>query len=55
MEDTGKLILRLTTAGLILFHGISKIIHGITMIGGAVTAYHLPGFVAYGVYAGEVV
>jgi putative oxidoreductase len=55
MEDIGKLILRLTTAGLILFHGTSKIIHGIPRISEAVAAYHLPGFVAYGVYLGEVV
>jgi putative oxidoreductase len=55
MEDIGKLILRLTTAGLILFHGTSKIIHGIPMIEGAVTAFHLPAFIAYGVYIGEVV
>ena len=55
MEDTGKLILRLTTAGLILFHGISKIIHGVSFIGGALAAAHVPSFVAYGVYAGEVI
>jgi len=55
MEDTGKLILRLTTAGLILFHGVSKIFHGVAFLGGALTAFHLPTFVAYGVYAGEVI
>ncbi len=54
MEDTGKLILRLTVGGLILFHGISKIIHGIPF-GGALAAHHLPAFVGYGVYIGEVV
>jgi|SRR5271157_3050075 len=55
MEDTGKLILRLTTAGLILFHGTSKIIHGVAFLGGPLAAFHLPTFVAYGVYAGEVI
>ncbi|MGA2640515.1 MAG: DoxX family protein [Spirochaetia bacterium] len=55
MEDTGKLILRLTTAGLILFHGISKIFRGVAFLGGALNAFHLPAFVAYGVYAGEVI
>jgi putative oxidoreductase len=55
MEDIGKLILRITTAGLIMFHGISKIVHGVTFIGGALEQFHLPGFVAYGVYIGEVV
>ena len=53
MEDTGKLILRLTT-GLILFHGISKIFHGVGFMGAALAAFHLPTFVAYGVYVGEV-
>jgi putative oxidoreductase len=55
MEDTGKLFLRLTTAGLILFHGISKIVHGLAFMSGALERLHLPGFVAYGVYVGEVV
>ncbi len=55
MEDTGKLILRITTAGLILFHGISKIVHGVAFMGGALQAFHLPVFIAYGVYIGEVV
>ncbi|MGO9308456.1 MAG: DoxX family protein [Spirochaetia bacterium] len=55
MEDTGKLILRLTTAGLILFHGISKVIRGVSFLDGALTAFHLPTFVAYGVYVGEVI
>ena len=55
MEDTGKLILRITLAGLILFHGIAKIIHGVGFIGSGLAQFHLPGFVAYGVYVGEVV
>jgi putative oxidoreductase len=55
MEDTGKLILRVTTAGLILFHGISKIVYGVAFMRGALEQFHLPGFVAYGVYGGEVV
>jgi putative oxidoreductase len=58
MQDIGKLILRLTLAGLILFHGISKIIHGIGWMSGPtgpLAAMHLPSFIAYGVYIGEVV
>ena len=55
MEDVGKLILRITMAGLILFHGIAKIEHGVSFIGGALAAAHVPSFVAYGVYIGEVV
>ena len=58
MQDTGKLILRLTLAGLILFHGVNKLIHGITFMtgpSGPLAAMHLPVFIAYGVYVGEVV
>lgn len=55
MEDTGKLILRLTMAGLILFHGISKIMHGVPYMAGLLAQFHLPAFIAYGVYIGEVV
>jgi putative oxidoreductase len=55
MEDTGKLILRLTVGGLILFHGISKIIHGIAWMSAPLAAAHLPSFIGYGVYVGEVV
>ena len=55
MEDIGKLILRVTTAGLILFHGTDKIIRGVAFMGPALAQFHLPGFVAYGVFLGEVV
>jgi putative oxidoreductase len=54
MEDIGKLVLRVTTAGLILFHGVSKIIHGVAFMDPALAQFHLPAFVAYGVYVGEV-
>jgi putative oxidoreductase len=54
MQDIGKLILRLTVAGLILFHGINKIIHGIAWMNGPLAAAHLPSFIAYGAYIGEV-
>lgn len=54
MNDIGKLILRLTLGILILLHGIAKLMHGIGPIEGMVTGMGLPGFVAYGAYAGEV-
>lgn len=53
-DDIGKLILRLTLGGLILFHGVSKIMHGIGPIEGMVHVAGLPVAVAYGVYIGEV-
>lgn len=54
-ENMGKLILRLTVAGLLLFHGISKVIHGVSWMAGPLAAFHLPAFISYGVYVGEVV
>ncbi len=53
-DDIAKLVLRITLGGLLLVHGVTKILHGIDRIAGAVTAAHLPAFLAYGVYAGEV-
>lgn len=53
--DLGRLLLRLVLGGLILFHGYAKLTGGIAGITQMVTAVGLPGFVAYGVYFGEVV
>ena len=53
-DDTGKLILRLTVAGLMLFHGVAKVMTGVDPIMGMLAAVGLPGFIAYGVYVGEV-
>ena len=52
--DLGKLILRVILAILILFHGISKILHGIDPIIGMIVKTGLPPTVAYLVYFGEV-
>ncbi len=54
-ENIGKLLLRLTVGGMLLFHGIYKLQHGIGTIKGMVAAHHLPDIVAYGVYIGEVI
>jgi len=53
--DAGLLILRLTLGGLMLFHGIAKVIHGIGGIQGMLSSKGLPGFFAYGVYVGEII
>ncbi|HTY00097.1 MAG TPA: DoxX family protein [Bacteroidota bacterium] len=53
--DVAKLLLRLTVGGLMIFHGISKIAHGISWLGPAVTGAGLPEFIQYGVYLGEIV
>lgn len=54
-EDIGKLVLRLTLAILILFHGINKLVYGISGIEGLVQGVGLPAVLAYGVYLGEIV
>lgn len=54
-EDLGKFLLRATLAILILFHGASKILHGIGFISGMVAKAGLPSAFAYLVYVGEVI
>jgi putative oxidoreductase len=54
-SDLGRLLLRVTLGICILLHGIAKIQGGIDGIVQGVTAIGLPGFVAYGVYVGEIV
>lgn len=54
-EDFGKLLLRFAVGGLMLFHGIHKLIDGIGGIAGMLAAKGLPGFIAYGVLVGEVI
>jgi len=53
-DDVGKLILRLTIAILMLFHGFHKL-SGIEGIKNSVTNSGLPEFLAYGVYLGEII
>lgn len=52
--DLGKLIIRLTLGGLLLFHGINKLMNGIGFIEGQLASHGIPTFFAYGVYVGEV-
>lgn len=54
LNDTGKLILRLTLGILILLHGVAKVMNGIGPIQGMVTGMGMPAFFVYGVFAGEV-
>ncbi len=54
-EDVGKLVLRLGVGGLMLLHGIAKLQHGIAGIYSTLEKNGLPGFLAHGVYVGEVV
>jgi putative oxidoreductase len=54
-DDLGKLLLRLAVGGLMLFHGVAKVQHGIGKIVQVVESKQLPGFLAYGIYVGEIV
>ncbi|MBN7769898.1 DoxX family protein [Marinobacter daepoensis] len=53
--DLGKLIVRLTLGGLLLFHGIAKLLNGIGFIEGQLASHGLPTILAYGVYIGEII
>jgi len=54
-SDIAKLLLRVTTGVLILFHGIYKVIHGVDAIKVMLSSSGLPEFFAYGVYLGELI
>ena len=54
-QDFGLLVLRVSTGGLLLFHGFSKLINGVGPIGGMLTAMGLPSFIAYGTLLVELV
>ncbi|MBT5330459.1 MAG: DoxX family protein [Porticoccaceae bacterium] len=53
--DTGILIIRVTFAVLILFHGWHKIVHGIDMPMARMESWGFPGFLMYFAYISEVV
>ncbi|MFE8595896.1 DoxX family protein [Archangium violaceum] len=55
LEDLGKLLLRLLVGGLMLFHGIDKLLHGPGDVAHDLAEHGLPTLMAYGVYVGEVV
>lgn len=54
-DDIGKLIIRVNLGILILLHGVSKLVNGVSPIEQMVQGAGLPGFFAYAVYLGEVV
>ena len=53
-EDAGKLLLRLSLAIIVLFHGVFKATHGVDWIKQPLRAHGLPGFLAYGTYVAEL-
>jgi len=52
----GLLLLRLTIGGLMLFHGVSKVMHpqSLNFISGKLQEANFPEILAYGVYVGEI-
>jgi putative oxidoreductase len=54
-DDTGKLVLRVALATLLLFHGVSKLTGGIGFVSTMLANAGLPAFLGYLVYVGEIV
>jgi putative oxidoreductase len=54
-DDLAKLLLRLTCGGILLFHGMHKVTHGVQSIKDMVRNAGLPEFIAYGNYLGEFI
>lgn len=54
-DDLGKLLLRLLLGGLLIFHGVAKLISGPAGIKGMVAAAGFPAELGYLVYLGEFV
>ena len=52
--DLGLLILRITVAGLMLFHGVAKLSH-LDGTKGMLSEVGLPEFIAYGVFITELI
>lgn len=53
-NDLGKLLLRFSVGGLMLFHGIHKLESGLGFIEKSLVEAGLPAFLSYGVLVGEI-
>lgn len=53
--DLGLLLLRIALGGLMLFHGMHKLIYGVGFIGDMLAAIGMPSFIAYGSLLAELV
>jgi putative oxidoreductase len=53
-SDWGLLLLRLSIGGLMLFHGVDKLLGGVEGVAELLTSRGLPGFLSWGVLVGEV-
>ncbi len=52
-EDAGKLLLRLAVGGLMLFHGLHKLIDGVDGISGMLVAKGVPGLLPMACWWGK--
>lgn len=52
--NVGLVILRISLGIMMLFHGVAKLITGVSGIAGMISDYG-PTFLAYGVYIGEII
>jgi len=53
-SDVGLLIVRIALGGIILFHGVNKIVHGIGDQWAILESHGIPGVFIYFVYVSEV-
>ena len=53
-QSIGKLILRIMVGGLLLFHGVDKVLHGVGFIESLLKIEGLPIYLAFGIYVGEI-
>lgn len=53
-NDIGRFILRLAIGGLMLFHGMNKVLYGNDQVGQILDSAGLPAFLSFGVFIGEV-
>jgi len=53
--EIARLLLRLSVGILILFHGVHKVIYGISGVKAMLSSSDLPSILAYGVYVGEII
>ena len=54
-NDVGRLVLRVAIGGLMLFHGMHKVLYGTEQIGQALNSVGLPTLFSWGVFLGEVI
>ncbi|MGZ8255044.1 MAG: DoxX family protein [Burkholderiaceae bacterium] len=54
-QHPGILLLRFTVGGLMLFHGVAKLMHGLEPIEGLLGKVGLPSWFAFGVLIGEII